>query len=432
MFAKLVTNPNTAVYSNTFFNTLVGVITGSITSNNQLDGATFNKNASQIITTVPSGWIVHDPQANLVARTYNVPGSPPVVISSPWSDNGSYSKYLWLTQNAGGNTLTYNPLTTPNPYFWNILAVPMEFWSNTTKVAVNSYISQATMNTVQINIANYSSNATMVATNFRMERNNSDFIGPMDFDITTTGTTTIISSSNTHLFVGSYKGIVNPVFNSYFFLSEYTRDDAWSIAANGYPSWYFELGSNTTGLYDARIPGSLISSSHAGSLARIYNTRAEVDHSWVDMLDYGTRETNIGGGANSNWGVASRFIPWAFTSNTISGYINRPYTPRGLALAGQASMFIGNQNTYRDINKNITYGLAEIKLQPIHAGTILNSNNIFLGGSISAKTPYIYLFKSQWNNLDETSFGGDVWMNLILNVSGPGTTNASCILIKEV
>lgn len=383
MYAKLVTNASVNVSANVFFNNLIGVITGTITSNSGLDATTFNQAASQVNTTVSAGWTNIDPQANTPANTYILSGCAPVVIQAPWTDSGSNYKTLWIGQ-----------INSVNSTF-NIVALPAENWSNTTKTSTNIYLAP---NTVFSAGANNSSFA----------RNWFDVISPMSSTYTQQGTVTIVSASQAHLFVASYQNLTGTNFNNYFYVSEYSRDDPWSTVSNGYPSWMAEGTSNNNGVYVATA-----TQQSMGVLPRILNTVTGSDANMVPMAT----STSL-----NNWGVSTRFWPWVTTP---------AFRPYGLGYAATSNTFIGNQNYYRDSGKNAASTISEMRVSSVAQGTTLTSNTMFAGGSINAVAPYVYAFRSQWLSLDEVDYSGARYVNLILNTSAVGQTNASCILIKE-
>jgi hypothetical protein len=418
VFAKLVTVSNNSVSANVFFNSLISLITGTLTANTDLNPSTFNQSASYIINTVAPGWSVVDSQANLVGYSTVLPGRPPVVIAAPWTDSPDYAKYLWITPSHSSNTVL------------NIAAIPSEGWYSNVK----SFGANGTIAPLATIATQYSNTTGGNGNNASFFRGWNDIIGPMGNDLSTNGTVTIVSASQSHLLVVSYRNLTGTSFNNYFFLSEDSRDDPWNTVGNGYPSWYVEGASNTAGQVFNAERSSLATNAHGGYVARMYNTANNVDYSFSSSPASSMTPTATFLTVNSNWGVTSRYINWNGYSSTIEG-ISRPYIPRGLAQAGIASFYLGNNNNARDVNRSPAFGMSELKLTPLTLGTgvgISQANNIWVGGSINAKTPYLYLFRSQYQSLDEISFGGSTWMNLILNSALAGTTNASCIIVKEV
>lgn len=453
MFARLVFQPPSIItnYAQTYFTTLMGVITGGITSNTQLDPAAFNRSASIINTTTPSGWYLVDGQANAIGNVVfsgagNV--SPPHVIASNISDDPTRAKTLYITQTLSANN------------YVDIAAIPMEGWDRVNKTASNSYISTANLtglnnNGQVMNSTNNYARAYTLAHHYNYTSTNlTSSVG---------GMVTIVSSSNTHLLVANYLNSKPPTFLNYYFVSEYTRDDPWNTPANGYPSWYWEgacvpyapttgaflggaFANNTTPGY-----GSGNFHQHYGAVCRFYNTSTNSDNTWVPMYDTaGVNNGNSGNPASfigvinpSNWGITTRYMNWSYfwagstnqptgggqTADSFVGRYPNPLT-RGLAQVSNFINFTGNYNTQRDINKNPAYAVGEVRIQSWAQGNILNSNTIWNGGSISAITP-IYAFRAGYNSLDEISFGGNTYMNLILNQAPAGNTFSSNILVLE-
>lgn len=438
MFAKLVTAKSATVSANVFYNTLIGVITGTVTTSTQLDPTTFNQASSYIINIAPTNWTVNDPSANLAGMVAPLPGANMQVLFSPMSDDPTRGKYLLLS-----------PVYSTNNVF-NIATVPSEGYSNTTKSFSNSY--HNAYNIATTNVYTNSEKSAGAAFN-NLTSNNStgnrfatDLVSYMSSQYTSNGIVAIVSASNTHLLVATYKsdtgllqGGTATGFNNYFHISEYSRDDPWNTVGNGYPSWFFEGCSNNFGYTNTSItPGTNIAT---GALCRIINTGSGNDIKWVDM-------NTVGNFANgSDWGIVSRNIPYgAMTTVPLpSNYANFSYAftnfiPRGLNSVGTSQLNIGNYITGRDSNRNPAAVVSELRLVGVHngngapaySGFSLTQNTMFAGGSISSVAPYLYSFKSQYNNFDEISFGGNTYMNIIVNNGLPGTTNASCILVREI
>lgn len=406
MFAKLTTRVSANVSANVFYSSLIDVITGTITANTQLNVTTFDQSLSYIISAVSTNWTVVDAQANTPGNTYVLSGAPPKVIASPWSDSSSFSKYLWLSPRSSVNTN------------FDIAAIPMLGWNSTTKTPNSMLV--ANLAVFQAN------NTTFPGNNVSGLRNFYDLVSQMSNTFTTTGTTTIVSASNTHLFVASYKGTGSPVFNNYLYLTEYTRDDPWNTVANEYPSWLIEGASNSTGIFAL---SNVQSQAHDGGLARILNSQTGADVDWVKMNEFAVGSPQL----SSDWGIASRLVPYG-ASRTYAGTggLSTVFIPRGLAAAGTSQLFLGNYNIARTPDKQISSAISEIRVMPANQGRVINSNTMFAGGSISTISPYIYLFRSQYPSLDEVQYAGNTYMNLILNTGIAGQTNASCILVREV
>lgn len=438
MFAKLVTAKSATVSANVFYNTLIGVITGTVTSNSQLDPTTFNQGSSYIVTVNPTNWTVNDPSANLAGMVAALPGANMQVLFSPMSDDPTRGKYLLLS-----------PVYSTNNVF-NIATIPAEGYSNTTKTFSNSYhnaynVSSVNVYSNQFKAAGASAN-DLTANNGTGNRFATDLVSYMSSQYTSNGIVVIVSASNTHLFVATYKtdtgllqGGAATGFNNYFHLSEYTRDDPWNTVGNGYPSWFFEGCSNNHGYGNTASSTSTVSAY--GALCRIINTSNGNDIKWVDMNTTG----NFANG--SDWGIVARNIPYG-AMNVVpptSGYSNftfsyNSFIPRGLNSVGTGQLNIGNYAIGRDQSRNIASSVSELRLIGVHNGNTsstfsgfsLTQNTMFAGGSVSSVAPYLYAFKSGYNNFDEITFGGNTYMNLIVNNGLPGTTNASSILVREI
>ena len=434
MFAKLVTTASATTSANVFYNTLVNIITGTFTSNTQLDPTTFNQSSSYIINVNPTNWTVNDPSANLAGIVSTLPGANAYVISSPHSDNPNAAKYLLLSATSAVNTM------------FNIVAIPMEGYANTTKVTSNVYpFYQYTGNT-------YVSTAGGPFRNNQsaLDRFAYDLVSPLTSQYTANGIVCIVSASNTHLFVATYKNTIGTLqsgtataFNNYFYLSEYSRDDPWNTVGNGYPSWFFEGASNTFGAYINASISSITSynNTHFGAICRILNTGGGNDINWLDM-NTGATVTNT-----SDWGIATRNHIFYATNSPFSMVPNYGYTgqylnyiPRGLAIAGTTQYNFTHYWGTRDASLNQASPVSELRLVGVnngaaatsYSGKSLQANNMFAGGSISNVSPYLYATKTGYNSFDEVSFNGNTFMHLILNSGLPGQQNASCILIREV
>ena len=297
----------------------------------------------------------------------------------------------------------------------------MEGWNTVTKASGNNWLT--TGNTQAANIqSNYFNNTSNGYSRAY------DFVSPLANNKISTGVVTIISASQAHLFVASYYNITNPIFNNYFFLTEFSRDDPWNIVSNGYPAWLWEGAANTSGIYNAN---TFASNGHTGAIARLYSPAANSDISFSNNL-----MSAVAGGfapSSGNWGLTTRYINWGQAGLTPEGTA-RPFLPRGLTTVGTSSFFTGNQSLNRDVLKNPAYSIAELRLTPIMqdaTNSTWNSNNFFIGGGITTVNPYIYAFTSGFKTFDEINFGGQTYMSLIVNTASPGSSNSSNILIRE-
>lgn len=441
MFAKLVTAKSATVSANVFYSTLIGVITGTVTSNTQLDPTTFSQASSYIINIAPTNWTVNDPSANLAGMVAPLPGANMQVLFSPMSDDSTRGKYLLLS-----------PVVTSNGVF-NIFTMPSEGYSNTTKTFSNSYFNAYNIAGVNVYTA-----AALTSTNSSENKFATDLISHIGSQYTSNGIVTIVSASNTHLFVANYKtdtgllqGGTTSGFHNYFHLSEYSRDDPWNTVGNGYPSWFWEGCTNTTAYGNSSIAAAVSPFNAAGgawgAICRILNTSNGNDIKWLDM-------NTVGHYANGcDWGIVPRNIPYGQTAVVPGGYLpaftqlprvfssaGNYFAPRGLNLVGTSAYNIGNYAVGRDQSRNIASSVSELRLigvhngntAPIYSGLSLTQNTMFSGGSISSVSPYIYAFASTYNNFDEITFGGNTYMNIIVNTNLPRTSNASNILVREI
>lgn len=369
MYAKIVTKATT-FSANVYFNTLLDVITGVITSTSSLDSGLFDAASSSIISTVPTTWSTYDSAAN--TSTLILSGCMPRVIRSAWSDSASNYKYVHVGQINSTNT---NPV---------IEFIHGEDWNSTTNSGTNLVAVPTT--------------ATTSATRWFRSINQTN---------PSSGFVTIVSASDTHLFVWNSSNLTG-AYNGYYFLSEFTRDDAFNTVSNGYPSWFAEGGT-----YDATdFMGSAITASHQGTITRIYDPGTNTDSNHRQCAD----------GTGSNWGIVTRltnFKNTALTSTTRSG---------GLASVGSSNYFGYNSSFYRDSSKNPSIPLAELRIVTLNNPTYTP----IAYGSVSQKSPYIYATKSGWQSLDEIDIGGYRYTNLICNSYTAAQANASTILVKQV
>jgi len=410
MFAKLVSNNTigSAFSANVFYNTLIGVITGAITSNNQLDAVQFNRDSSYITTVVPPGWSVQFPCAN-IGFTGPLPGANAIMIKANWTDSNDYAKYLTFQHFYGGaaaagvtqNTSVHIRATASEGYNYTGSTLTLA----NTQHQINAVI--ATTNT--------SSYSAQLGTLFY------PFIGPF---VTGNGFVTIVSCSQAHLFIASYKDINATQFNGYYYLTEYSRDDPWNTVSNGYPSWLVDMAANNQGVYAAAA-----TNTHVGYLARVLETKNNVDVPWAGFWNGAAGLANSAG----NWGITARDTPHGQGRLTPAGTFQFPFLPRGLATTSLAQFYSGNYAIGRDANKNPSASMNELRVVGLHMDANITSNSVFAGGSINAVAPYVYAFRSQYNALDQVVFNGNTYTHVILNVGASvGQTNTACYLIREV
>ena len=470
MFARLITNSTIpAASAQTIFLTTIGVITGSITSNTQIDPTVYNRGACLIVNTTPSGWTLIDSSANLVSNSVISGTSPPVVIGSTISDDPTRGKYLYIGQTYAGNTVL------------DACIAPFEGWDATTKTASNgTYITPTGNSTVLPFTAGSGGYANLTGGAWYNTSNNCarwyNLYSPIPLStIGNAGTlgplTTIISTSNSHFFIANYvqprAGSASPpTFLNYFFLSEYSRDDPWATVANGFPPWFFEgasvplyattafLGKKQANNYfnvgnPQLLPpafGSGANAQHYGIVQRaLSNNPLELVRGLPMFYTSGSSVFNPSSG-QCVWGLTTRYFNWSLFSFAVGGPSadnasttgNFPASA-GLATVGNYVNFLGNQNTTRDVNKNPALPISEIRLtrwasDTNFEGNIVSSPGIVYlnaGGSLNAVNPYIWAFKAGYNTFDEISLGGNTYMNLILNQAPSGNTWSSNILVLE-
>ncbi len=366
MYAKLVTKATT-VSANVYYNTLMDVITGVITSSSSLDSGLFDTSSSNIINTVPTTWSTFDSAANTGAVILS--GCMPRVIRSPWSDSASNYKYVHTQQVNSTNTTIL------------IDFLHAEGWNSTTNTGNNILFAPRTAS----------------ATTYF-------WYNPINLTNPTAGFVTIVSASDTHLFVWTSQDLIG-TFGGYNFLSEYTRDDPYNTVSNGYPSWFMEGGNKIAPGYSGNT-----TSSHSGTITRVYNPATNSDNNHRSMMDTGIYR----------WGMLT---PLHRIDQVTGGPAQ---IAGGLATVGSSNYFYYNNQYFRDANKNPAIPLAEIRI-----ATIDNNQAACAYGSVSQKSPYIYVTKSGWQSLDEIDIGGYRYTNLQCNQNG-NASYGSTILLKQV
>jgi hypothetical protein len=308
-----------------------------------------------------------------------VTGATPVVIKAPYSDDGTKFKYMWVA-----------PTCATIGQFMNWQWIPAEDWNATTNTSTNILVTPPTTTT--------STGSTWYSC---------PSYGTPNF--VNNGMTWIISASATHLFVWFSNDNTGLTVGNTVFVCEYTREDSWNTVANGYPAWLMTATS---------AAGGAIAEEN-GVLIRALNISGggTADSNMVAMWTNNTAYTN------SNWALTTRFryrkqFPSTFALTNM---------PTGLNTIGTIYQYWGNSIFARDSAKAQSLLLADIRLD-IQSG----SYNLFIqGGSLTAKAPYIYVFRSQWQSLDEVDIAGSRYTNLIINNTTPGTAT-STLLVKQV
>jgi hypothetical protein len=207
----------------------------------------------------------------------------------------------------------------------------------------------------------------------------------------------IISSSANHFFIMTTTD--NSTFASlqYYFTSEYTRDDEWNTVANGYPAW-FSVGcassTPTTGILNnnmgfSRLPNMTV--TPVVDLTTVFSATA------------------------------------AFPGTTRARILPMPtqYSPTDALGAGLEALSSYISNTFSmDTSKNQSLNLMPIRLSAWNTsaqGASNIGNHQF--GSITAKSPFIYPFKTIWAGGDEVDIAGIRYLYV--------TFGGTAFLIKE-
>ena len=425
MYAKLVTRAGspTLGYANSstnataniavWFNTVIDVITGAITNVNSVNSTVFDTSLCEIISTVAPGWSIYD---NTASNAVFSNTAPPVVIRAAYTDNASAYKYLWC--GIPGNTSHANTFGGPV-----IRWIPMEDWNSTTNVPTNALI--AISNTPNA----YSSGYTNW---YDCPGNLSGSPGypAAVTDGMTKGTTTIISASASHLYMWTCHdqfGANTSLFQGNFLVSEYSRDDPWNTPENGFPSWGM-FGSSGAATSQGANTGS-----DGGTIIRILNPNT------------GTNSIHIApytgpGYTTYNYSLRSRLGGYVMTQNSAGTYA--PFTQNtAYGSWGKMGNYVNYPPSFKDARNsanNVGFALSDIRIVPT-GGLYDTPSAVYYGthiayGSITAKSPYIYLFRSQYQNLDEFVIDGVGYINLNTtnNHVVTNTAFATTIVVKKV
>ena len=420
MYAKLVTRAGspTLGYANSttnaianvavWFNTVIDVITGTVSNVSSVNSTIFDTGLCEIISNVATGWTVYDNTASNSVFV-STPAAPPVIIRAPYTDNASAYKYLWVAVPA--NTTQINTYSGP------ILRwIPMEDWNPSTNVATNALIPIA-------NVANTS--WPSVFTNFY----DCPSYSPMGnlSSVANNGFTTIISASESHLYVWMCHdqfGANTSTFLGNFLVSEYSRDDPWNTPENGFPSW---------GMWGSRGTGHT-ATDDSGTVIRILNPNTGQNSTHVAPY---TSYAHTG----YNYSLKGRLSYYGGLSNTTSGQpqITTNNAPGSFGKMGTNLNYPPNFLNVRNSSNNVAFAISDIRVTPT-IGAADNAAGIHYGiapvayGSITAKSPYIYLFRTQYANMDEFSIDGTTYVNLLTSNNNLVTNTAFCttIIIKKV
>ena len=419
MYAKLVTRAGspTLGYANSttnaianvavWFNTVIDVITGTVSNVSSVNSTIFDTGLCEIISNVATGWTVYDNTASNSVFV-STPAAPPVIIRAPYTDNASAYKYLWVAVPANTSQI--------NTYSGPILRwIPMENWNPSTNVATNALIPIA-------NVANTS--WPSVFTNFY---DCPSYVPAGSLSgVVNNGFTTIISASGSHLYVWMCHdqfGANTSTFLGNFLVSEYSRDDPWNTPENGFPSW---------GMWGSRGTGHT-ATDDSGTVIRILNPNTGQNSTHVAPY---TSYAFTG----YNYSLKGRLSYYGGLSNT-SGQpqMTTNNAPGSFGKMGTNLNYPPNILNTRNSSNNVAFAISDIRVTPT-IGTYEAAAGFHYGiapvayGSITAKSPYIYLFRTQYANMDEFSIDGTTYVNLLTSNNNLVTNTAFCttIIIKKV
>jgi len=419
MYAKLVTRAGapTLGYANSttnaianvavWFNTVIDVITGTVSNVSSVNSTIFDTGLCEIISNVATGWSVYDNTASNSVFV-STPAAPPVIIRAPYTDNASAYKYLWVAVPA--NTSQIN--TNSGPMLrW----IPMEDWNPSTNVATNALISIS-------NVANVS--GISVFTNFY----DCPGYSPMGSlsSVANNGFTTIISASQSHLYVWTCHdqfGANTSTFLGNFLVSEYSRDDPWNTPENGFPSW---------GMWVSRGTGHT-AASDSGTVIRILNPNTGQNSTHVAPYTTYSHQSY-------NYSLKGRLSYYGGLSNTTGQpEVTSNNAPGSFGRMGTNLNYPPNLLNVRNSSNNVAFAISDIRVTPT-IGLSESNTGLHYGiapvayGSITAKSPYIYLFETQYSNMDEFSIDGTTYVNLLTSNNNLVTNTAFCttIIVKKV
>jgi hypothetical protein len=206
----------------------------------------------------------------------------------------------------------------------------------------------------------------------------------------------LISASANHFFIMTTTD--NSTFASiqYYFTSEYTRDDEWNTVANGYPAW-FSCGCAASTATTAILNNNL-------GFSRLPNMTVTPV---VDVTSFLSAPSSMPGSTRA------RILPMPNQNGADTSGI------------GFESMANYINNTFSmDTSKNQSLNLMPIRLSAWNSagqGATMIGNHQF--GSITAKSPFIYPFKTLWAGGDEVDIAGVRY--LYITIAG------AAFLIKE-
>jgi hypothetical protein len=417
MYAKLVTragsptlgpaNSTTNSIANVavWFNTIIDVITGTVSNVSSVNSTIFDTGLCEIISNVATGWSIYDNTASNSVFV-STPAAPPVIIRAPYTDNASAYKYLWVSVPA--NTATINTYAGPI-----IKWIPMEDWNPTTNVATNALTTIPNTSNTVANFNNFYDCPSYFPTGSLTSVANNGF-------------TIIISASQSHLYVWTCHdqfGANTSNFLGNFLVSEYSRDDPWNTPENGYPSW---------GMWGSRGTGHT-AADDSGTVIRILNPNTGQNSTHVAPY---TTYSHQG----YNYSLKGRLSYYGGLSNTSSQpQLTSNNAPGSLGKMGTNLNYPPNLLNVRNSSNNVAFAISDIRVTPT-IGLSDTAAGLHYGiapvayGSITAKSPYIYLFRTQYSNMDEFSIDGTTYVNLLTSNNNLVTNTAFCttIIVKKV
>lgn len=318
---------------------IIGLLTGTITTTAGLSASCDAVN-SKVVSIDPAGWTVADALAGAVANTIQ-----PKVIQSPWADSATDFKNI-LISSPFVNQLVFNGFHTWNPTTHtgtlpHVLAPVSASWQTLNPVAGEYILISASAS--HFLIVNYGTTALTA------------------FPTINQGTSQTVACF------------------------EYSRDDAWSTVANGYPSWC------TVGDYLT----SNVTTISNGCISKMFNPGTMLDVNQPLFTNYGFTPAV----------EQSR----SFTVNVAAGGLSNvvaSYDPGYTSVdANKAAVFPAYPLALRHAVVNNT------NFPTMSGGTFLNSNVLACG--------------SMWNCGDEVDIGTQRYFRAIV---GYPSLN---LLIKE-
>jgi hypothetical protein len=210
-----------------------------------------------------------------------------------------------------------------------------------------------------------------------------------------------------------------------FLVSEYSRDDAWNTPENGFPSW---------GMWESRGSGHT-AADDTGTIIRVLNPNTGQNSTHVaPYTSYAPTAYNY-----TLKGRLSYYGPLMLTTGASGITTNN--APGSWGKMGTFYNFPPNIRDVRNSVNNAAFAISDIRVVPTNGvSDQTTSVQAFSGigpiayGSITAKSPYIFLFRSQYANLDEFTIDGVTYVNLITNNNSIVTNSHMCttVIVKKV